>query len=95
MALFKRDADLTAGIADTIKERLAPKDGNTHYLMLNTWSTWGTTKFRIDDKYVTELEEALNTIKSQGYEIIKVSHDSMSDGTGFAVVTYTTLIAYR
>ncbi len=95
MALFKKETDYTVGIAETVKERLAPRDGSTHYLMLNTWSSWGTTKFRIDDKYVAELEEALNTIESQGYEIMKVTHDSMSDGTGFGVVTYTTLIAYR
>ena len=80
---------------ETAKLLLKPRDGKLHVLMMNTWNTWGTTKFRIDDKYISEVDDVLSYMQDEGYEIVKIEHTSLSDGTGFGVISYTTLVTYR
>lgn len=80
---------------ETAKLSLKPRDGKLHVLMMNTWNTWGTAKFRCDDKYIGEVDDVLSYMQDEGYEIVKIEHTSLSDGTGFGVISYTTLVTYR
>lgn len=80
---------------EAVKPSLATKDGNVHVAMLHSYSTWTTTKFHCDEDYTKEVDAVLAGMQADGYEIVNVQHNSMSNGTSVDVTTTTTLVTYR
>lgn len=93
MGLFNKSKEVEP--YEVVKSELKPKDGNLHVMMVNTWNTWTDQKFNCDERYTGELEELISGMQAEGYEIVQMQHNSMSSGSGFGMVTYTTLITYR
>ena len=93
MGLFSKDEEPAA--YEKIRPNLAEKDGRIHVVMVNTYHTWTTTKLHCNKEYTQELDDILQSMQTDGYEIINVQHASMSNGTGLGVVTITSLITYK
>lgn len=89
----------TAAAADvfsSMKPYLKKKDGRTHVIMVNSFSKLGNQVFGCDDKYTTELNALLNFMQSEGYEIIDIKFNSISNqGMTGNRTGINTLITYK
>ena len=63
-------------------------------VMVGTYHTWTTTKFHCNDEYTEDIDGVLQGMQNDGYEIVNIQHEAMSNGTGLAI-TVTTLMTYR
>lgn len=93
MSLFKKDKSVVP--YETVKPQLCEQDGLTHVMMLNTWSTWSTLTFKCDEEYIKEVNHVIEGMQQDGYEIITIQHNSISNGSGLGMLAFTTLISYR
>lgn len=93
MGLFKKDKTVVP--YEVVKPLLAPKDDFVHVMMLNSWSTWSTLTFKCDEEYIGETNAVIMEMQHDGYEIVGIQHNSISNGSGLGMLAYTTLITYR
>lgn len=75
---------------------LAPKDGNVHVLMVNSFSKFINQNFGVDDKFTVQIDSILQNLQSKGYEIVDIKFNSMQ-GQGLTgnLEGFHTLIMYR
>lgn len=79
-----------------VKSHIAPKDGFTHVLMINSFSKWINQLFGVEDKYTTQIDNILTKMQKEGYEIISVEHTAIKNQGLFKdMERFHTLISYK
>lgn len=75
---------------------LAPHDGATHIIMLNSFSKLGNQNFDCDSKYTVEIDTVLRNMQKDGYQIVDVKFNSIT-GQGLTGnrTGFNTLITYK
>lgn len=74
-----------------IKESLKEKDGKVHIIMINGKSFLALKELECLNKYTNEVDSVLSFMQDDGYEIIDVKHQFISDSSR----QYITLIMYK
>ncbi|MGN0837477.1 MAG: hypothetical protein ACI4NN_00135 [Pyramidobacter sp.] len=79
-----------------MRNYLHAKDGKTHIVMVNSFSKWINQFFGCEDKYTTQIDEILSLMQEDGYEIIDVKFNSLTNqGITGMMEGFHTLIVYR
>ena len=97
MAMFaKTQEDAAERVWDKVKKQLAPKDGMTHVLMINSFSKFVNQVFSVEDKYTRQIDLILTNMQNAGYQILDVKFNSIQ-GQGLTgnQEGFNTLIIYR
>lgn len=74
-----------------IKESLKEKDGKVHIIMINGKSFLALKELECLNKYTNEVDSVLSFMQDDGYEIIDVKYQFISDSSR----QYITLIMYK
>ncbi|CEK30036.1 hypothetical protein JGS6364_06821 [[Clostridium] sordellii] len=74
-----------------IKESLKEKDGKVHIIMINGKSFLAFKELECLNKYTNEVDSVLSFMQDDGYEIIDVKYQFISDSSR----QYITLIMYK
>lgn len=78
------------------ERQLKPKDGNTHIIMINSFSKVNNTWFCCDAKYTTEIDTIIGKMEQMGYEITDIKVDTVDRRGVFGIrYGYNTLIIYK
>lgn len=76
-----------------IEKFLIAKDGNIHTLMVNIRLKGRTQKLYVDDGFNSKINDVLDGMQKNGYEIINITNSSYI--TTFGNVYYQTLVMYK
>lgn len=72
------------------------KDGNTHIIMVNSFSKFIDQNFGLEDKYTTQIDSILSDMQKDGYQIIDIKFDSLQNqGLLKDMEGFHTLITYK
>lgn len=83
-------------VYNDMKEYLQPKNGQTHVVMVNSYSKLINNFFGCDDKYTLQLEYIISSMQHDGYEIVDVKFNSLhNQGIMAGQEGFHTLILYR
>lgn len=83
-------------VYDKAKEYLHEKDGNTHVIMINSFSKWINQIFGCESKYTTQIDEIITNMQKDGYEILDVKFNSIQNqGITGQMEGFHTLITYK
>lgn len=81
---------------DSVKPNLAPKDGQLHVLMLNSFSKWLNQNFECEAKYTNQIDAILTALQNDGYEIVDIKFNSLQNqGISGQMEGFHTLVMYR
>lgn len=97
MAMFaKTQEDAAERVWEKVQKQLAPKDGMTHVLMINSFSKFINQYFGVESKYTTQIDTILVELQKAGYQVLDVKFNSIQ-GQGLAgnMEGFHTLITYR
>lgn len=79
-----------------VKEYLHEQDGFKHILMINSFSRWANQAFTVENKYTTQINEVMDRMQEDGYEIIDIKLESQYDqGSSGGATGFNTLIIYK
>ncbi|MDD3488798.1 MAG: hypothetical protein PHR62_02800 [Paludibacter sp.] len=97
MGIFtKNQKNAATVIYEETKKFLKEKDGNVHVVMINSFSKLLNQIFGCEDKYTTQIDEILTCMQNDGYEIIDVKFNSISNqGMSKEMEGFNTLIIYK
>lgn len=87
-------------VAEQVYEKAKPyikdKDGKVHVLMINSFSKWINQIFGCEDKYTTQIGEIVDSMQADGYEIIDIKFNSITNqGMTGTMEGFHTLIIYK
>jgi hypothetical protein len=95
MALFKSATERAQSLYETsVRPHLRIKDGLIHCVMINSFSKIANQSFGIDEKYTMELNEILEAMQRDGYELVDFEFNSIQgqgltgNREGFNTVIY-------
>lgn len=97
MGIFTKNQAVNAdNVYKNTKQYLKPKDGFKHILMINSFSKFVNQYFCCDDKYTTQIDEILQRIQNDGYEIVDVKFNVLhGQGIFQTMEGFFTLIIYK
>lgn len=85
-----------AAVYQKLKYHLAPPDGKTHIVMINSFSKWLNQNFECEEKYSGQIDGILSLMQDDGYEIIDVKFNSIQNqGLTGQMEGFHTLITYK
>lgn len=71
-----------------MKPYIAPKDGNTHVLMVSSSFEWSGRNFTCNEKYTTKMDQIISGLQNSGYQIVDIKLSN-------AIDCLNTMIMYR
>ena len=75
---------------------IKPKNGNVHIMLVDSFSGTGEgSVLQIEEKYSNQVNEILDKLQSNGYEIVDVKVNSIPVKTLIADMKYQTAILYK
>lgn len=75
---------------------IAPKDGNTHVLMITSFSKFGNQNFSVDGKFTGQINPILDGLQQNGYEIVDVKVSAIGNqGFSKGSTQFQTVILYK
>ena len=78
MAMFaKTQEDAAERVWEKVQKQLAPKDGMTHVLMINSFSKFINQNFGVESKYTTQIDTILVELQKAGYQVLDVKFNSI------------------
>ena len=97
MGIFtKNQKNAATVIYEETKKFVKEKDGNVHVVMINSFSKLLNQIFGCEDKYTTQIDEILTCMQNDGYEIVDVKFNSISNqGMSKEMEGFNTLIIYK
>ncbi len=97
MGLFsKGQQEAAESVYGAVRKYLHEKDGKVHVVMVNSFSKWLNQFFGCEDKYTTQIDTILSLMQSDGYEIIDVKFNSLTNqGITGTMEGFHTLVIYR
>ncbi|MGI6076198.1 MAG: hypothetical protein ACOYD9_07525 [Pyramidobacter sp.] len=79
-----------------LRKYLHEKDGKVHVVMVNSFSKWINQFFGCEDKYTTQIDTLLSLMQDDGYEIVDVKFNSLTNqGITGTMEGFHTLVVYR
>ena len=79
-----------------VKPRLVEKDGNTHIIMINSFSKFLDQNFGVETKYTEQIGSVVDSPQNDGYEIVDIKFDSLKgQGITGTAEGFHTLIMYK
>ena len=88
--------DTATSVYDNLKKYLVEKNGYKHILMINSFSKLYNQTFQCDDKYTTQINEIINSMQVDGYEIIDIKFMALpNQGLTKQMEGFNTLIIYK
>ena len=86
----------SATVYDQMRQYVAPKDGNIHVLMVNSFSKLSNQVFQCEDKYTTQIDNIVVSLQNDGYEIVDIKFNSVKNqGLTGEMEGFHTLIMYK
>lgn len=97
MGLFTSTQKATSDtVYDKMRQYIAPKNGKTHVLMVNSFSKLTNQVFQCEDKYTTQIDNIIVSLQNDGYEIVDIKFNSVKNqGMTGEMEGFHTLIMYR
>lgn len=96
MSLFDKNYEKSAAnLYEDIKPYLKEKDGMKHVIMINTMSKSATNGFECENKYTIQINNVIEAMQGNGYEIIDVKIDNTSFQSVGNSYLIRTLIIYK
>ena len=95
MGLFDKGYEkYTENLYENIEKYIKPKDGKKHIIMLNTMSKSITNGLECENKYTIQINNIIEKMQSNGYEIIDIKIDNTMFQSMGAAFLIRTLIIY-
>ena len=95
MGLFDKGYEkCTENLYENIEKYIKPKDGKKHIIMLNTMSKSTTNGLECENKYTIQINNVIEKMQSNGYEIIDIKIDNTMFQSMGAAFLIRTLIIY-
>ncbi|WP_047999946.1 hypothetical protein [Lactiplantibacillus herbarum] len=80
----------------SVKPNLLASDGNTHVIMITSFSKFTNQTFDVETKYTDQLNPILANMQYDGYHIIDVKFNSMNnEGLTNTSTQFQTMIIYK
>lgn len=97
MGLFTgTQKSMSNSVYEQTRQYIAPKDGNIHVLMVNSFSKLVNQVFSCEDKYTTQIDHIVTSLQKDGYEIVDIKFNSVKNqGLTGEMEGFHTLIMYR
>lgn len=81
---------------DSVKPTLVAQDGAKHVLMITSFSKFLNQNFDVETKYTEQINPILSGMQSDGYEIIDIKFNTMSnEGLTGDSTQFQTMIIYK
>lgn len=95
MGIFDKNYEKSAdNLYEDVKKYLKPKNGKKNVIMLNTMSKALTNGFECESKYTLQINEIINAMQDDGYEILDIKMDNSLYQTVGNPFIIRTLIMY-
>ncbi|SYW19519.1 hypothetical protein [Oenococcus oeni] len=80
---------------EEISNNFQPKNGNKHILLLRTYAVWSNKSISVNNQYDSAVNDVLNKMQENGYEIISIEISPMIVTGNGANEGTNTLITYK